>query len=343
MRSRTPASRERREERLHRGALRRLSTTRKVVVLGRERQEAETVECARPTRSRRPSRRGPARPRRRPRCASAAGCRSPAGRLRLQQLVDQHARAGAGIAVDHQAGRIGERGRERLAAALRPSKRASPGRNTMPCMRCQPCTSASPSAAADARCRCRSPDRGDARGARSHSPRRAAATPPRLPTAIVRAVRPRSASAPSTDVERDAVAAHDHEIGHARGLPDQRHARARAGIERRRQRVDLEEAVGLREARHRARALGGRKRDQPVLARRPAPPARIPCGRAPRRCAPAPRPRCVRAASGGRPGERADHRRDEGVEGEDRRGRETRAAPRPACRRRPRGRAACRA
>jgi hypothetical protein len=39
-----------------------------------------------------------------------------------------------------------------------------------------------------------------------------------LPTAIVRAVKPRSASA-EHDIERDAVAAHDHEIGHRGRLP----------------------------------------------------------------------------------------------------------------------------
>ena len=57
------------------------------------------------------------------------------------------------------------------------------------------------------------------------------------------------------------MATHHHEIGHRGGLPDQRHARAGASIERRRERVDLQEAVGLGEAGDRAGALGNRKRD----------------------------------------------------------------------------------
>ena len=34
----------------------------------------------------------------------------------------------------------------------------------------------------------------------------------------------------------------DHQVGHARGAADQRHAASRSGIQRRRQRIDLEEA-----------------------------------------------------------------------------------------------------
>ena len=104
----------------------------------------------------------------------------------------------------------------------------------------------------------------------SHSPRLAAATPPRLPTASTRAEKPRSASAPDHHIERDVVAAHDDEVGRARGAADQRDLRRAAGIERGGQRVDLDEAVGLREAGHRAGALAGRERDRAVARPRPA-------------------------------------------------------------------------
>src|SRR6185437_3822750 len=63
-------------------------------------------------------------------------------------------------------------------------------------------------------------------------------------------------------VERDAMAAHDEEIGRVRGLADQRYFRMRAGIERVRERIDLDEAVGFRKARDRTGALVRGKRDQ---------------------------------------------------------------------------------
>ncbi len=102
-------------------------------------------------------------------------------------------------------------------------------------------------------------------------------------------------------IERDVVAAHDDEVGRARRAADQRHLRLAAGIERGGERVDGEEAVGLREARHRAGALADRKGDGAAARPRSATPARIPCGRAPRRCAPARARSTVSAASGGRP------------------------------------------
>ena len=70
------------EERLHRRPLAPALDQQEIVVLRRERQEAEPVESAPPARSRRPSRRAPAPPRRRPRCASAAGWRSRAAARR---------------------------------------------------------------------------------------------------------------------------------------------------------------------------------------------------------------------------------------------------------------------
>ena len=50
------------------------------------------------------------------------------------------------------------------------------------------------------------------------------------------------------DVERDAMAAHHHEIGQRGRLPDQRDARARAGIERGCQGIDLQKTIRLGEA-----------------------------------------------------------------------------------------------
>ena len=107
-----------------------------------------------------------------------------------EQLIDQHARAGAGIAVDHEAqpGSASAASSAAGGSVLRSADR--PARWTKPCMRCQPFTSASPLDAADARCRCRSRDRRDA-SARDRI-RRAAprSRRPWLPTAIVRAVKP---------------------------------------------------------------------------------------------------------------------------------------------------------
>ena len=167
-------------------------------------------------------------------------------------------------------------------------------------MRCQPRTSASP---ASTRCTLYRPLSGSIRctGARSHSPRlrrRHAAE-----AADRERARRKAALGQRADhhIERDVVAAHDHQIGRMRGAADQRHLRVAVGIERGGQRVDLEKAVGLREAGDRAGALAGRECDRAVLACRSATPARIPCGRVRRRCAPARARSAFRAASGGRP------------------------------------------
>ncbi len=160
-------------------------------------------------------------------------------------------------------------------------------------------------------------------GARSHSPRPAAVTPPWLPTAMVRALKPAIGECAEHGIERDAMAADDDKVGHRGALPDQRHARARAGVERRRQRVDLEETVGLREARHRAGALGGRECDRAGFAfgqRHQHELLAAQLGRNAHRHLGLDRARGFRR----QPGERADHRRHEGVEGEDRRGRKSR-------------------
>ena len=64
-------------------------------------------------------------------------------------------------------------------------------------------------------------------------------------------------------VEREVVAAHDHQIGRMRGAsPISVTSSIRTGIERGGKRVDLEKAVGLREAGDRARALADGKRER---------------------------------------------------------------------------------
>ena len=67
-------------------------------------------------------------------------------------------------------------------------------------------------------------------------------------------------------VERDVMAAHDDDVGRARRRSDQRHLRLAAGVERRRERVDLDEAVGLREAGDGAGAFAGREGDHALPA-----------------------------------------------------------------------------
>ena len=62
-----------------------------------------------------------------------------------------------------------------------------------------------------------------------------------LPTASVRALKPALGERAEHDVERDAVAAHDDEIGRARRLADQRDVGAAAGIERGGERIDRRE------------------------------------------------------------------------------------------------------
>jgi len=136
-----------------------------------------------PARCRRPSRRDLGRRRRRPHCASGADWRNrPASHPRAGCRPARGTRTG--IAADHEHGRIGQCHLS-APAADRLSNRASPARKTKPCIRRQPGTSASgrqQMPVVDA-------SRGSTRwtGATSHSPRLAAATPPRLPTAMVRA------------------------------------------------------------------------------------------------------------------------------------------------------------
>ena len=67
------------------------------------------------------------------------------------------------------------------------------------------------------------------------------------------------------DVERDIVAAHDHEVRRVIGLTDQRHLSLGLGVERRGERIDGQETVGLREGRHCTRSFSGWKRDQAVF------------------------------------------------------------------------------
>ena len=126
------------------GRSRRASDQQEIVILRRELEGSRARTSRPPDGSPRPSRRDPARPPPRPRCASAAGCRSrpdarrraswsirmrvPAPALRLTMMQSRSASAAFSA-----------------SCALLPSKRASPARNTMPCMRCQPRTSARPS------------------------------------------------------------------------------------------------------------------------------------------------------------------------------------------------------
>ena len=265
MRSRVAGSRKRREEGLHRRPLARGSRpagNRNVPATAagsRGRRACATGSMATPQSARRLRDRGGDRVVRL-RLVGVAG--RPRAR---EQLVDQHARAGAGIAVDHQRGRIGERRLERLLRAL-PSKRASPGRNRMPCMRCQPRTSARPGVDQMHIVYVRSPDRSDAparcrirRG--SPPPRRRGCRPP-----SVRAEKPRSASAPTTTSSATSWLPMMTRSGARAALPISVTSRDAVGIERGGERVDLEETVGLREAGHRAGALAGRERDRAVLA-----------------------------------------------------------------------------
>ena len=123
-------------------------------------------------------------------------------------------------------------------------------------------------------------------------------------------------------VERDAMAAGDHEVGRAR-LPDARDLRARAGIDRGAQRVDFEETVGLRERGNRPGTFADRKRDRPLRARDQRDQHELLAaelgGNAHRHGRIDLHGRFRRQARLG-----ADHRRHKGVEREDRRGRKAR-------------------
>ena len=125
------------------------------------------------------------------------------------------------------------------------------------------------------------------------------------------------------DIERDIVAAHDDEVRRALGFADQSDVGAGAGIERRGQRIDRQKPVGLRKGGDRARAFAGGERDRAVVAgderdqheflaaKLGGDPHRQPRGDGFRRF-------------GRKPGAGADDRRDEGVKGENRRGRKAR-------------------
>ena len=54
------------------------------------------------------------------------------------------------------------------------------------------------------------------------------------------------------DIERDVVAAHDDEVERLLAAVEQRHLRLAVGVQRRRERIDFDKAVGLREAGYRA-------------------------------------------------------------------------------------------
>ena len=201
----------------------------------------------------------------------------------------------------------------------------------MPCMRCQPRTRRK---AGVARCTlyCRSAGSIRCTGAMSHSPRLAAATPPRLPTASVRAEKPRSASAPTTTSSATSWLPMIDQIGRVRGAADQRHLHIAAGIERGGQRVDLEKAVGLRETGDRAGPLAGRERNRAALAfdqRHQHEFLAAEFGGDAHRHARGDGLRGFRR----QPGAGADHRRDESMEGEDRRGRKARQHHDRRCRR----------
>ena len=67
------------------------------------------------------------------------------------------------------------------------------------------------------------------------------------------------------DVERNIMTAHNNEIGHVFGFPDQRDFNSAVGIERGGERIDGKKSVGLRKRRHRARAFPARERDEAVV------------------------------------------------------------------------------
>ena len=131
----------------------------------------------------------------------------------------------------------------------------------MPCMRCQPRTSAGP-ARADAHCIARSPDRSDAparcRIRRAAPPRRRPGCRPRW----CAPQKPRSRQAPTTASSAMSWLPMMTRSGARAAAPISVTVDFAAGVERGGQRVDRDETVGLREARHRAGALAGRKRDR---------------------------------------------------------------------------------
>ncbi len=140
---------------------------------------------------------------------------------------------------------------------------------------------------------------------------------------MVRVLKPCSASLPTTISSAMSFEPVTTRSGIAAACPISVTRRARAGVERRCERVDLEEAVGLREACHRAGAFGGRERDRPVLARDQRHQHEFLAAELRRN---AHRHLGLDGARRFRRQARlgADHRRDESMEREDRRGRKAR-------------------
>ena len=160
-------------------------------------------------------------------------------------------------------------------------------------------------------------------GARSHSPRPAAVTPPRLPTAIVRAVRPCSASAPSTASSATQWLPMITRSGSAALSP-----------------ISVTRAVVPASSAGASASISMKPSACEKLVTAPEP---LTVGNATGPCSPAtsatstnslrPSSEAMRTGTSRverarrfrrQPGAGADHRRDEGVEGEDRRGRKAR-------------------
>ena len=213
--SRTRLVAQRREERLHGRPLAAALDQQEIVVLGRDRQEAEPIEPR--DRLDRDAPVGAALRHRGGDRVVRARLVAVAGRPRAgEQLVDQHARAGAGIAVDHQARRIGERRLDRLGrAAAREARVARPvdeALHALPALH-QREARAQQMRVVDA-----------ARGIdEMHRREIAFAALGRRDAAQAADRDGARGEAPLGEraehrVERDAMAAHDHEIGHRRGL-----------------------------------------------------------------------------------------------------------------------------
>ena len=143
-------------------------------------------------------------------------------------------------------------------------------------------------------------------------------------------------------IEPDAVASDDGEVGGAGARADPREAHRLAGLQPGPRGGNREEAVGLREGRHRAGPLGQRNGDRSVP----------PMGEgghhefhAPEFGGDAPGQHSFDALflARGKPGQRADQGHDEFVEGEYRRGREAGQDDDGPCLEPWRGRGACRA
>ena len=105
-------------------------------------------------------------------------------------------------------------------------------------------------------------------GARSHSPRLAAARPPVLPTFSALTATPSASQPADQHVEADAVAADDDEVGEAPRAADQLHLDRRVRRHALHMLADGDEAVGLAEGRDGAGALGDRVGGKPAIARR---------------------------------------------------------------------------